>query len=175
MIKKGALGLFVLLVAILIISPKLLYNIYNNILGKLVLIAVVSFLAMHKITLGLLGVLTIVIALNKYDTFIEGMDNISTPETIGDDNISVPKDSNVKKVITKEEAKKRLSELKEKANESGVDLNDIKDAIASKSSNSIPVDKNTMNSSESVQAFTPSMLTSSTIEGFCGACAAAIH
>jgi len=173
--KKGALGLFILLVAILIVSPKLLYNIYNNVLGKLVLIVVVSFLAMHKVTLGLLGVLCIIVVLNKYDNFIEGMDNISAPYTVGDDNVPVPTDPNVKKVITKEEAQKKLSELKEKANEAGVDINDIKDALASKSSNSIPVDKNTINSSESVQAFTPSMLTSSSIEGFCGACAAAIH
>lgn len=172
--KKGALGLFVLLVTILIVSPKMLYNIYDNVLGKLVLIALVSFLAMHKVTLGLLGVLCIIIVLNKYDNFIEGMDNIATPDTVGDDNVPAPTDPSVKKVITKEEAKKRLSELKEKANEAGVDINDIKDALASKESNSIPVDKNTINSSESVQAFTPSMLTSSSIEGFCGACAAAI-
>jgi hypothetical protein len=174
MMKKGALGLFVLLVAILIVSPKMLYNLYNNILGKVVLIALVSFLAMNNVTLGLLGVLYIIIVLKNYDNFIEGMDNIGSPYTVGDDNVDVPTDPNVKKVITKEEAKKKLSELKEKANESGVDINDIKDAIASKESNSIPVNKNSMNSSESVQAFTPSMLTSSSIEGFCGACAAAI-
>jgi hypothetical protein len=122
-----------------------------------------------------LGALCLIIVLSKYDGFIEGMDNIDTPGTVGEDNVPKPVGPNVKKVITKEEAQKKLSELKEKANEAGVDINDIKDALASKASNSIPVTKATMGSSESVQAFTPSMLTSSTVEGFCGACAAAIH
>jgi hypothetical protein len=166
MMKKGALGLFFLLVATLFISPRVLYNLYDNILGKIVLLAVVAFLAKHNVTLGLLGVLCLIIVLAKYDVLIEGMDNIQTPDTVG----TIPK-----QVVTKADAQKKLSELKEKANEAGVDINDIKDALASKASNSIPVTKASMGSSESVQAFTPSMLTSSTIEGFCGACAAAVH
>ncbi len=175
MMKKGAFALFGLLVAILAISPKFLYNIYDNLLGKLALLGVIAFLAKNNLTLGLLGVLCIIIVLSKYDTLVEGMDNIPTPDTVGEDNLPNPSGPNIKKVITKEEAQKKLSELKEKANEAGVDINDIKDALASKASNSIPVTKSSMGSSENVQAFTPSMLTSSTVEGFCGACAAASH
>ena len=177
--KKGALGLFILLVAVLVISPRFLYNIYDNILGKVVLLVVIAFLAKQNVTLGLLGVLCLIIVLSKYDGFVEGFtdsnSNITTPGTVGEDNVPKPVGPSVKKVITKEEAQKKLSELKEKANEAGVDINDIKDALASKASNSIPVSKDSVSSSESVQAFTPSMLTSSTIEGFCGACAAAVH
>lgn len=182
MMKKGALGVFLLLVATLAISPKSLYNIYDNILGKIILIGIIVFLSKHNVTLGLLGVLCIIIVLNNYGSFVEGMDtidstnSISTPGTVGDDNLPQPVGPNVKRVITKDEAQKKLNELKEKANEAGIDINDIKDALASKQSNSIPVSKtDAVGSTDSVQAFTPSMLTSSTTEGFCGACAAASH
>jgi len=164
--KKGILALFLALVATLIISPRWLYNIYDNILGKIILLGIIIFLTKHNATLGLLSVLCLIIVLHEYMPFVEGMDNIQTPGTIGEDNVPPPTGPNVQHIITKAEAKKRLSDLKEKANEAGIDLNDIKDAIASKASNSIPVDKKTMTSSENVQPFTPSMLT----EGFCGAC-----
>jgi hypothetical protein len=171
--KKAILALFLALLAILIMSPRWLYNIYDNTLGKLILIIVIIFLTRHNTTLGLLAVLCVIVVLHEYMPFVEGMDNndnIQTPGTIGEDNIPAPTGPNVQNIITKEEAKKKLSDLKEKANEAGIDLNDIKDAISSKDSNSIPVDKQTMTSSENVQPFSPNMLK----EGFCGACAIAL-
>ena len=56
-----------------------------------------------------------------------------------------------------------------------MDKEDIKNAIQSIPANSIPVDKNTFNSSDNVQPSTSSMLTNkaSLTEGFCP-CAASL-
>ena len=78
--KYGIFGLFLLLVVALILKPRVLFNLYRNILGRVVLIAVVIFFTMFNVTLGLLAALCLIIASNMF--FMEGFDN----ETIGDDN-----------------------------------------------------------------------------------------
>ncbi len=106
-------GLFVALVAILFSNPMMVYDIYNTILGRIVLVGILIFLSMKNVTLGLLVALAIITALNQYGSFAEGMDTMNST--------SQPFDK--------------------KEEEDGIDKEDIKNAIASKSSNSIPAAK----------------------------------
>lgn len=69
----GVLGLFVLLVLILMVKPIFYNNMYNNVLGRVVLIAILLFFATNSVTLGLLVALIIIIGTNMF--FVEGMEN----------------------------------------------------------------------------------------------------
>ncbi len=156
-------ALFVALVIILVVNPKIVNNIHGNILGRLFLVCLVAFISMHNTTLGLLVALVIITALNQFGSFVEGMDN-QTPTTIGEDNVTIGD----QQVLTKSATKKTISDLKDDL-ALGIDKEDIKAAIMAKNSKQIPVDTN-MNSSASgeVNASTTSMLkpSSASIEGF---------
>ena len=78
---QGVLGLFILLVIILITNPGFYNNMYNNVLGRVVLIAILIFFATNNVTLGLLVALIIIIGTNMY--FIEGMDTMADKGTTG--------------------------------------------------------------------------------------------
>ncbi len=138
---KGSLAILLGMVITLAINPRMIYSIYDNILGRLVLICIVVFLSMNSTTLGLLATLVIIMSLNQFSTFVEGMENAT--KTIGDDN--VPNTGNIK-VLTKSAVNngveqttgtgQTISELKETA--AGVDKEDIKIAIAPKSEKAFP-------------------------------------
>lgn len=162
---NGIFALFFVLIIILIINPKIIHNVYNNILGRIVLIGIIIFLASNNMTLGLLVSLIIIASLNQFGSLVEGME---TPGTIGEDNVT---STGEQKVLTKSAVEKKLSELKE---EIGVDKEDIKNAIMAKDSNTLPIDPNSKNAEE-VSAFKQSILTnkSSLTEGFCP-CAASL-
>ena len=212
---NSVVALFFILVLILVIKPNFIYSINNSILGRLFLICLLIFFAMNNITLALLTLFIIVILLNKYDSFVEGYENIETPDTIGEENVPITGSQEVlTKDAVKQNIKNRISDLKEKAEavksqqanmstgttdsntmasntmasntmasntgtpdstSTGMDKEDIKNAIQSIPANSIPVDKNTFNSSDNVQPSTSSMLTNkaSLTEGFCP-CAASL-
>ena len=190
---NSVVALFFILVIILVIKPNFVYSINSSILSRLFLICILIFFAMNNITLALLTLFIIIILLNKYDSFVEGMENIQTPDTIGEENVPI---TGAQQVLTKDAVKQkiedRISDLKAKAQSSqgeqtqpaqtsdsntgtGMDKEDIKNAIQSISASSIPVDKNTFNSTDNVQPSTSSMLTNkaSLTEGFCP-CAASI-
>jgi uncharacterized protein YxeA len=106
----GLFLLFVLLVLVLVINPRIIKNIYNSFLGRIILIIIVLFFAMNSMTLGLLTALVFIIASNM--VFREGavgnMDSTisdttqvadatvdtstSTSTTIGTNNSSKDKD-----------------------------------------------------------------------------------
>ena len=79
---QGVLGLFILLVIILITNPGFYNNMYNNVLGRVVLIAILIFFATNNVTLGLLVALIIIIGTNIY--FIEGMDTMAGEGVTGE-------------------------------------------------------------------------------------------
>jgi uncharacterized membrane protein YgcG len=95
---NGLFVLFCLLVIVLAVHPKFIKKMYNNILGRLLILLAVVYCTMNNLLAGLLLVLVLIIILNNYATFTEGMDlmgdsPITTPQTIGDDNVvasSVP-------------------------------------------------------------------------------------
>ena len=175
-IKNKSIGaLFIALVIILAVKPVIIHNIYHSILGRLVLIGIVIFFSMNNITLGLLVALAIIAASNQFAPFVEGMENGTT---VGEDNTSAStKGSQVvltgdasKKVqgITPEQqqmVQQKMSDLKEKVNAAGLDLETIKNTIKSKDSNTIPIDPNAT-TSEEVSASTPGMLGTTSLEGF---------
>jgi hypothetical protein len=169
--NKEVVALFFGLIIILAISPRFVYNIYQTIIGKFLLLIILCFFAMRNITLGLLFALSLIIISSQYSSLTEGMDNIQTPGTIGDDNIDVS--GNKINIITKEKAKheaeQKISDLKAKIANSGLNVTAIEDSIRSKASQSIPVDKQMTTSSENVSPFTSGMLTNSSTltEGFC--------
>lgn len=155
-IKSQIIGaLFLALVVILSLKPKIIHNIYDNLLGRLFLICVVIFVSMNNVTLGLLVVLVIITASNQFGSFTEGFEqNEQTVLTKGAVN-------NIKSKVN------TISNLKEdNANgTSGINLQDLRNTTMSKDSNTIQVDKN-MNRSEEVNPSTSNMLNSNLKENF---------
>lgn len=137
--SHGILGLFVLLFVTLMVNPKIIFKMQNNILGRLVLIGVVLLLTTTNVTLGLLGALCLIIVSNMF--FMEGMDNINASgQTIGDD--MAESDGLKQQVLTKKAANAaKVAEV------TGVDRETIKQSIQSVSSKTLPVDASAFNSS----------------------------
>jgi hypothetical protein len=174
---KGVVALFVSLAIILAINPRIIHEIYNTILGRLVLICIIVFVSMYNVTLGLLLALVIIVLSKEFGSLTEGMDNISTPYTVGEDNEDITgkqtvltKDAtkNATNNATKDKVKNKISDLKQNISELGIDKEDIRNSILPKDSKTIPVSDDATSSGE-VDAFTPSMITnsSSLTEGFC--------
>ena len=166
---NSIVAIFVALIVILAVNPRMVNNLYSSVLGRLFLIGVVIFLSMKSVTLGLLVALTIIAGSNQFGSFVEGMDNMETPTTVGEENVPttgkqiVLSDSATQKV---DSAKQKVSDLKANIASSGVDKEDIKNAIMAKDSKTLQPDPNMMKN-ENVEAFTTSMLTPSSLtEGF---------
>ena len=171
-VKTKSIGaLFVALVIILAVNPKVINNIYGTILGRLFLVCVVIFFAMNNTTLGLLVALAIITSSNQFGSFVEGtltegMDN-QTPTTVGDDNVNTNVEqgqtvltNGAVKVI--ESSKQKLSQLK--ANETNF-TNNLQLERASRSSNELPT--TTTNNSNEVSAPSAGILNpTSKLEGF---------
>lgn len=174
-LKTQSLGaLFVALIIILAVNPRIINNVYSSILGRLVLICIVIFFAMNNTTLGLLVALAIIASLNQFGTFVEGMSNVNADintnadinkdTTIGDDNNNTP---GTIPVLTKSAStnNKKLSELKSMVTDdtSGPDIQSLQAAIMPKPSNSMPLPTNSK-STEDVSASSENILSRS--EGF---------
>ena len=157
----GIAGLFLLLVATLIVKPRVFYNLYNHILGRVLLIGVVIFFTLCNVTLGLLAALCLIVASNMF--LIEGLDNLhsSTGTTIGDDNALTSSDAKLT-VTTKAESKDKDGQKINELDAQGVDRQTIHETIQAKSSKTIPVDAKIFNS-EDVK---PSETSSTVVEGF---------
>ena len=91
----GLIGLFLMLVVIIAVSPRFINNIYDTILGRFVLLGVVIFFTAHNTTLGLLVALCLIVVSNKY--LIEGNENMS------DSMDAIKKEEDEKKETDKEE------------------------------------------------------------------------
>ena len=160
--SQSIVGLFLALVLILALNPKMINNIYDNVLGRIVLICLVIFFALNNVTLGLLVVLVIIAGLNQFGSFTEGFEQKEGHPVLTKGAIN-----NMKPILNKQ---KKLSELKEETATKtttgvGVNLQDLRNTTMPKDSNTIQVDKN-MNSSEEVSPSTSSTLNSSLKENF---------
>jgi len=141
--NHGLCFLFTLLIIVLIVSPKSLNNLYNNTLGRLALIALIVFFAMHNVTLGLLAALCVIIASNMY--MFEGLEGMSEED----------KEKMKDKVTTATSTAPTTSTTTHSAHTTthstdGVDKEAIKDAIQAKESNTITVAKANFASTEEV-------------------------
>jgi len=181
-------AIFIALVVILAINPKMVNTLYSSVLGRLFLISIVILLSMKNVTLGLLVALTIISGLNQFGSFVEGFE----ATTVGEDNV----DSTGKQIVltnaaqgttlnqgatgatatgtttqgtavtTVNSAKQKISDLKAQSAANGVDKEDIKAALQAKDSSTIPTDPN-MTTNENVEAFTTNMLRPSSLtKGF---------
>ena len=184
-------AIFIALVVILAINPKMVNTLYSSVLGRLFLISIVILLSMKNVTLGLLVALTIISGLNQFGSFVEGsfvegsfvegsfVEGFEAT-TVGEDNV----DATGKQIVltnaaqgtaqgtalnqgtTVNSAKQKISDLKAQAATNGVDKEDIKAALQAKDSSTIPTDPN-MTTNESVEAFTTNMLRPSSLtKGF---------
>jgi len=175
---KGVMAMFVVLLIILAANPITVNSIYSTILGRIVLIGIVVFFSMNNVTLGLLVALAIITATNQFGSFVEGMETMDAPVTIGEDNVPI---TGKQIVLTKsatttglDTAKQKISDLKANAASTGVDKEAIRNTVMSKNSKTIQIDPSVMKNDD-VNAYNPSMLTntSSIVEGFCPCAASA--
>jgi hypothetical protein len=185
---QGMWCLFTALCIILAINPRIINHVYNTILGRIFLLAIIIFLSLNNITLGLLITLCLIIILNKFGNFAEGMDvmgqqSITTPQTIGDDNATNP-DTNSSKIQvqvnpTITPKMQTISNLKDKIAASvvggnGVDVQSMQQTIMPVDSNKLPINNN--NSTDNVQASSQGLLGTSTLtENFCSQCSTISH
>lgn len=173
---RGVLGLFIGLIIILLINPSMIYNIYNTILGKIILLAILIFVTMNNVTLGLLVALLIIVASREFGSVVESMDNadsdILTPKTIGvdADTTSIAPEDKINVVTAdanKELIKRKVQQNEEKSG--GIDVVDSSLNVRATDSNTLPVSK--PSSTENVAPATEGTLTTTMTEGFCSMCA----
>jgi hypothetical protein len=167
---QGSLGLFVLLVIILMVKPIFYNNMYNNVLGRLFLIAILLFFATTNVTLGLLVALIMIIGTNV--SFVEGFESQptksnsnaaisdalaklnSTGTTIGTGDDGVKSNVGQINVVTSKSKSKN-----------GVDRISVEQSVKAKDSNQIPVTKENFVSAD-VAASDPSASINGFVSGF---------
>ena len=160
--KMHGLGfLFTMLVIVLIVSPRTLNNMYNNILGRVVLVALLILFSMNNVTLGLLAALCIIIASNMY--MFEGFDTseINAGEVGTGENIAAIQQQIKDKqstttatstATTPSTATTSTPTSTTTAQSTGVDRQAVTDALKSKPSNTMPVNKGMFTSQEVASA-----------------------
>ena len=155
--KMHGLGfLFIMLIVVLIVSPKSLNNLYNNTLGRVALIGLIIFFAMNNVTLGLLAALCVIIASNMY--MFEGLENMTEEEKekikekAATLTTTIPTTTTPSTTTTTTTPSTTTSTTSTTSTTTGdgVDKEAIKDAIQAKASNAIPVTKDDFGSSENV-------------------------
>ena len=167
--KMHGLGfLFIMLIVVLIVSPRSLNNLYNNTLGRVALIALIIFFAMNNVTLGLLAALCVIIASNMY--MFEGMENMTEDEKnklkdkVTTITTTIPTSTTTPpSTTTPSTTTPSTTTATSTTTGTGVDKEAIKDAIQAKASNAIQVAKSDFASTEVEPTTAPSTTTQ---EGF---------
>ena len=155
---------FILIVIISWLNPELIYNLNKSFIGKLIILIIITFFSSANIILGLLTIFMYFIILDKYKYVIEGMtseEKITTENTIGEiknsetkQNVEKKKNGEINKNMKNNEEKDKNKIIISTFNNSnGVDIQDIRDSIASKDSNSFPLSKHMFKSSDDVEPF----------------------
>lgn len=146
---------FILILIISFFNPELIYNLNKSFIGKLTILIVIIFFSSSNIILGLLTIFIYFAILDKYRYVIEGMiseEKINTENTIGEIKNNETKNNETKKIKPKDENKNKII-ISTSNNSNGVDIQDIRDSIASKDSNSLPLSKNMFKSTDNVEPF----------------------
>jgi hypothetical protein len=153
--KMHGLGfLFIMLIVVLIVSPRSLNNLYNNTLGRVALIALIIFFAMNNITLGLLAALCVIIASNMY--MFEGLENMTEDQK---NNLKDKVKGTMSTTTTTTTHTTTSSTTTDSTTGTGVDKEAIRDAIQAKASNAIQVAKADFGSTEVEPTAAPSTTT----------------
>lgn len=93
------LALFILLVLVVFINPQWATNLYSTILGRLILVVVLTYFAMSNVTLALIVALIMII----------GFNNFYTNQMYGIEGFSNEVEANGVEANKKEEKKQQLS------------------------------------------------------------------
>lgn len=148
---------FILLIIILLINPDLIYNLNKSFIGQIMLLIVIIYFSCHNLVLGLLTILLYFIILDKYRYIIEGMigeQQITTNNTIGEiDNEQTKVKESDENKMSENDKKNKIIISTNNVNSNGIDIQDIRDSISSKDSNSFPLSKNMFKSSDDVEPF----------------------
>ena len=166
--KMHGLGfLFIMLIVVLIVSPRSLNNMYNNTLGRVALIALIIFFAMNNVTLGLLAALCVIIASNMY--MFEGLENMTEDQKNNLKDKATDKKGTMSSTTTPSTTTTTTDSTTPTTTTStttdttttgtGVDKEAIKDAIQAKASNTIQVAKADFGSTEVAPTTAPSTTT----------------
>lgn len=147
---------FILLIIISSMNPDLIYNLNKWFIGQLIILIVIIYFSCHNMVLGLLTIFLYFIILDRYKYVIEGMtggQKIITPDTVGEikrtDEIKLDDDKSTENKPNKNKIIISTGNI----NSNGIDIQDIRDSIASKDSNSFPLSKNMFKSSDDVEPF----------------------
>ena len=166
--KMHGLGfLFIMLIVVLIVSPRSLNNMYNNTLGRVALIALIIFFAMNNVTLGLLDALCVIIASNMY--MFEGLENMTEDQKNNLKDKATDKKGTMSSTTTPSTTTTTTDSTTPTTTDTtttdttttgtGVDKEAIKDAIQAKASNTIQVAKADFGSTEVAPTTAPSTTT----------------
>jgi hypothetical protein len=162
--KMHGLGfLFIMLIVVLIVSPRSLNNLYNNTLGRVALIALIIFFAMNNVTLGLLAALCVIIASNMY--MFEGLENMTEDQKNNLKDKAIDKKGTMSTTTTDSTTPTTTTSTTDSTTTdstttgTGVDKEAIKDAIQAKASNTIQVAKADFSSTEVAPTAAPSTTT----------------
>jgi len=154
--KHASISLFLALTILAFLFPNIVHQLYSNILGRFVIVVVISYLAMQHMLLGVFAAFVFVSIIQK-NVYQEGFESNSES--------GVPKtEVNKEKENGDGIDSKKLSELQEKLDEVSVNQepNDLlsSDPIRkSDNSKKINVDPSNKGSSEDVNASEPEAFT----------------
>lgn len=159
MFMKTNVALLLLVLLILTTNKSFLYD---NLIGRAFSISLIIYLSHIDLSYGMLMAMFYV-ALSS-DAIFEGMDNMNDKseskeydkKTNGAQHADKDKDKEKGKLSSEskiKELKHLIDTTPENVDTIGVDKEDIKVSIAPIDSNSIPVDKNAMSSSDNVKPF----------------------
>lgn len=148
---------FVLLIAIIWINPKLIYDLNKFYIGKIILLMIITFFSYNNIVLGLLIIFIYFAILDKYRYIIEGMENqtIVTIDTIGEikQNKNEEQEKENEGFETKDENKNKIIISTSNLKGNGIDVQEIRDLVTPKNSNTFPISKKMFKSSDDVEPF----------------------
>lgn len=133
-IRKEIIGLLVFMMIVLAINPKIVTQMDQTILGRVVLVAIMICLAASNATIGILCVFIVIVLLNMFGdvTKIEGLTNNKASGWTAS-NVS-----NVSKKIENDRTKPQ-----DKFGPSTEPLKLLETMVKSKESNSLPISKST--------------------------------
>lgn len=155
---------FILVSIIALLNSEMIYNLNKFFIGKMTILIFIIFFSINNIILGLLLSFIYFIILEKYNNSrIEGMteQQINTINTIGElpkeqntniTNENITNENTINETTTNKKDKLYVLTTDEKYN-MGIDIQDIKDSISSKDSNSLPLSKDAFKSGDDVEPF----------------------
>lgn len=146
---------FILLALFILTNPKMVNDLNNHLIGKVIIISLIIYFTNYSLVLGLLCVFIYFMILDNYKYIIEGLET-QQPEN---KNLLTEEQKNKIKEqhITTENTVGSIPEEKKinisTNNQTGIDREDIKNSIASKDSNTLPINKNMFSSGDNVEPF----------------------